>query len=123
VQSFDLAFALHRTGAVAALEGPRRLIEQLLFPRVNLIGVNLITLGQGVTVSCSRNASSAIFAFSAASILRLVLFVIFRSVCCDGTAPNPISQPVPISGSTSSWGFNNGAVNRQTASQSVRSSK
>jgi hypothetical protein len=30
-----------------------------------------------------------------------VLFVIFRSVCCDGTAPLPISQPVPFSGSTS----------------------
>jgi hypothetical protein len=33
--------------------------------------------------------------------LRLVLFVIFRSVCCDGTAVSPISQPVPNSGATS----------------------
>jgi hypothetical protein len=31
------------------------------------------------TVTCFSNASSAIFAFSAASILRLVLVVIFRS--------------------------------------------
>jgi hypothetical protein len=49
----------------------------------------------------SRSASKAIFAFSAASNLRLVLFVIFRSVCCDGTAVSPISQPVPNSGATS----------------------
>jgi GAF domain-containing protein len=38
---------------------------------------------------------------SAASIFRLVLFVISRSVSCNGTAPNPISQPVPNSGATS----------------------
>ena len=40
----------------------------------------------------------AIFAFSAASIFRLVLCVILRSVCCDGTAQNPISQPVRFLG-------------------------
>src|SRR5262249_43123247 len=48
-----------------------------------------------------RSASKAIFAFRAASIFRLVLFVILRSVCRDGTARTPISQPVPIPGSTS----------------------
>jgi hypothetical protein len=34
----------------------------------------------GQVVACSRNTSKAIFAFSAASIFRLVLFVIIRSV-------------------------------------------
>src|SRR5262249_25433725 len=52
-------------------------------------------------LACSRNASNAIFAFTPGSIFRLVLFVIFRSICCDGTAPNPISQLVPNSGSIS----------------------
>jgi hypothetical protein len=47
----------------------------------------------------ARNASNAIFAFSPASIFRLVMFLIFHSVWCDGTAPNPISQPVQNSGS------------------------
>jgi hypothetical protein len=38
-----------------------------------------LALGQSAVVGCSRAAYSAIFAFSAASILRLV-FVIIRSV-------------------------------------------
>src|SRR6266446_5548451 len=52
-------------------------------------------------VACSRKASRAILAFKAASIFRLVLLLICRSVCCNGTASSPISQPVPQSGSTS----------------------
>jgi hypothetical protein len=31
-----------------------------------------------------------ILTFSSVSIFRLVLFVIFRSICCDGTAPNQL---------------------------------
>jgi hypothetical protein len=48
------------------IERPRRLILKLLLPGVNLVGMDL--------------ASSAIFAFSPASIRRLVFFVIVRSV-------------------------------------------
>ena len=45
-----------------------------------MVRVNLVVMGQTATVACSRIASRAIFAFSAASILRLVFFVIIRSV-------------------------------------------
>ena len=50
---------------------------------------------------CHEEGNSALLAFSASSIFRLVLFVIFRSVCCDGAAPNPVSQPAPTPGSIS----------------------
>jgi len=60
----------------AQVEGPRRLILQLLLPGINLVGMDL----RSTTVACSRSASSAIFAFSPASIRRLVFFVIVRSV-------------------------------------------
>jgi hypothetical protein len=62
------------------VEGPRRLILQLLLPGINLVGMDLIPLSRSTTVACSRSASSAIFAFSPASIRRLVFFVIVRSV-------------------------------------------
>ena len=52
--------------------------------------MNLTALGQVRDRRLLAHASSAIFAFSAESIFRLVRFVIVRSVCCDGTAPDPI---------------------------------
>src|SRR6266540_1986690 len=52
------------------------------------------------TVACSRSASRAILAFSAASIFRLGFFIIV-SVYHDGADPTPIKPPVPKSGSTS----------------------
>jgi hypothetical protein len=54
-------------------------VVKLLLPGVNLVGMDLVALPK-VTVACSRSASSAIFAFSPASIRRLVFFVIVRSV-------------------------------------------
>ena len=51
-----------------------------------------------------RNASSAIFAFSAASIFRLGFFIIV-SVYHDGADPAPIKPPVPKSVSTSNEGL------------------
>ncbi|HYD29958.1 MAG TPA: hypothetical protein VEB64_03765, partial [Azospirillaceae bacterium] len=53
------------------------------------------------TVASSRNASSAIFAFSAASIFRLVFLVIGRSVYHDKAALAPIKPLVPFLESTS----------------------
>src|SRR6478736_10224745 len=53
-----------------------------------------------VTVACSRSASRAIFALSAAPIVRLG-FLIIASVYHDGNGPVPTSDLVPISGSTS----------------------
>lgn len=50
------------------VERPGRIVQKLLLPGINLIGVNLIAHGASATVACSRNASSAIFAFSAASV-------------------------------------------------------
>ena len=44
MQPFNLA--LGSAIAIAGVEGPRRLIEQLLLPGVNLIGMDLIALGQ-----------------------------------------------------------------------------
>lgn len=90
--------------AAAALECPRRLIQKLCLPGVNLVRVHLIALRRSATVACYRSASSAIFAFSAASIFRFVLCVILRSVGCDRTTQNSISQPVRFSGSTSVGG-------------------
>ena len=46
--------------------------------------------------------AATVFAFIAASIFRLVFCVILRSPGCRGTAQNPISQPVSLSGSTPS---------------------
>ncbi len=62
-----------------------------------------------------RYALSAIFAFSAASIFRLDLCVTLRSACCDGTAQNPISQPVRFSGTTSA-GDSQISINRAMVS-------
>jgi hypothetical protein len=52
-----------------------------------------------------------------APIFRLVLIVIFR-FCCDGTAPNPISQPVPNPESTSAL-LNLSPVLRRRLSASI----
>jgi hypothetical protein len=57
-------------------------------------------LAKSTTVEPSRNASSAIFAFSAASIFRLS-FVITRSVYHDGASQRPIKPMVPKTGSIS----------------------
>ena len=81
VQPLDLPL-MRRLGVPpdARVEGARRLILKLLLPGVNLVRMDLVALRKVVTVACSRSASSAIFAFSPASILRLVFFVIVRSV-------------------------------------------
>lgn len=80
MQPLDLMLTLSSTITISAFERPCRLIQQLLLPGVNLIGMHLIALGQiGPTVACSLSASSAIFAFSAASIFRLVRLLISRS--------------------------------------------
>ena len=55
-----------------------RLCQGLKWPRAAGPFLAAVKL-ESVTVACSRSASSAIFAFTAASIFRLV-FVIFRSV-------------------------------------------
>jgi hypothetical protein len=96
VQPFDLALMLGCAIAVAVLERTRCLIQELLLPGINL--------GWDEPDSAGPDAPSSPVpamppARSAASILRLVLVVIFRSVCCDGTALNPISQPAPNPGS------------------------
>jgi hypothetical protein len=46
MQPFDLALMLGRAIAVAVLERARRLIQELLLPGINLVGMNLIALGQ-----------------------------------------------------------------------------
>jgi len=47
MELLDLTLAVRRClAAAAAFEGPRRLIQKLLFPGINLIGMNLIALGQ-----------------------------------------------------------------------------
>lgn len=61
------------------------------------------------------NASSAIFAFSAGPIFRLVLCVILRSACCEGNGAKSISQPVRFSGSTSA-GDSQISINRAMVS-------
>ena len=81
MQPLDLSLMRRlRVPPHAGVEGARRLILKLLLPGVNLVGMNLVALRRSVTVACSRSASSAIFAFSPASIRRLVVFVIVRSV-------------------------------------------
>jgi hypothetical protein len=60
-----------------AIVGARSLLQELLLPGVNLVGMRC---AKSDTVACSRSASRAILAFSSASIFRLVLFVIIRSV-------------------------------------------
>jgi len=47
-------------------------------PCVNLAGVNLVALARSVALACSR--TKAIFAWGTASIFRLVLFLIRRSL-------------------------------------------
>jgi hypothetical protein len=79
---------------------PRRVLQKLLLPGINLVRMNLVAHRQLVTVACSRSASSAIFAFSAASIFRLGFFII-RSVYHDGAGFVPIKPMVPKSGSSS----------------------
>ena len=62
------------------VKGPGRLFQKLLLPRIDLVRVHLIALGQIGHRRLLRTASSAIFAFNAASIFRLVFFVIVPSV-------------------------------------------
>jgi hypothetical protein len=69
---------LRRPFSVDADIGIERLsgvFEQQLLP-----GANLVRCAESDTVACSRTTSGAIFAFSAASILRLVFFVMVSSV-------------------------------------------
>jgi hypothetical protein len=102
VQPFDLSLMLGCAIVVAVLERTRCPIQELLLPGINLVGKNLIALG--------RIGHRRLFPQCLQRDLRLsaprqscvsVLVVNFRSVCCDGTAPNSISQPVPNPGSTS----------------------
>jgi hypothetical protein len=58
----------------------RSLILQLLLRGVNLVGLNLAAPCEVGTVACSGSPSSTIFAFSPASIRRLIFFVMARSV-------------------------------------------
>ena len=83
-----------------SIKRPRRVLQQLLLPGINLVRVNLVAHASSATVACSRSASKAIFAFSAASIFRLGFFII-RSVYHDGAGLAPIKPLVPKSGSTS----------------------
>jgi hypothetical protein len=46
LQPLVLALAISRTLAVAVLERPRRLIQKLLLPGINLVRMNLIALRQ-----------------------------------------------------------------------------
>jgi hypothetical protein len=80
VQPFYLALLGHIIRlAGAAVKRACPLILQLLLPRVNLIGVNLVALGELVDRRLLARRSREIFAFSAASIFRRVLFVIVCS--------------------------------------------
>src|SRR5512132_53392 len=91
--------------SIAVLDDPFPLAAQSTIVRAGGI-VRDPTLGQvppdGALVEsvCSRSASKAIFAFSAASIFRLGFFII-RSVYHDRAGRSPIKPPVPKSGSTS----------------------
>jgi hypothetical protein len=100
VQAFDFALTLGCAITAPVLERPRRMIQELLRPGVNLVGMHLIALAQ-VSYRLRASPPARSSPSAPASIFRLVLFVICRSVCCDETAPTPISQPVPNSGSTS----------------------
>jgi hypothetical protein len=81
VQPLDLPLMRRlRVPTNARIKGTRRLILKLLLPGVNLVGMHLVALRKVATVACSRSASSAILAFSPASIRRLVFVVIVRSV-------------------------------------------
>ena len=87
MQPLDLALRLG-FGLLPDLRVERsgRVLLQLLLPGVDLVRMHLIPLRQIGYSRRSRIASSAIFAFSAASILRLVFFIV-RSVYHDRTAP------------------------------------
>lgn len=64
-------------------------LETPLHDQLADLGVQLFNLARVVPLMLA-NASSAIFAFSAGPIFRLVLCVILRSACCEGTAQNPL---------------------------------
>src|SRR5947199_2471248 len=84
MQTIDLALTVGRAVTISGLESLRCL--KLLLPGVDLFWLYLVTLGQ---IGHRRPAS----------IFRLVLFVIFRSVCCDGTSASerrPSRQPLPV---------------------------
>jgi hypothetical protein len=68
-----------RVYADPRIERPRRMVQELLLPGVDLVRMNLMALRQIAYRRLVPSASSAIFAFSTASIFRLV-FVICRSV-------------------------------------------
>jgi hypothetical protein len=80
VQLLDLPFSIRSAAPSAALKRSRRPILKLLLPRIDLVRVNLAALGQIGHSRLLRNASKAIPAFSDASIFRLVLWLMIRSV-------------------------------------------
>jgi len=89
MQLLDLPLAIgFGVPADAGIEGARRVLQQLLLPGIDLVGMDLVALGKVATVACSRTASNAIFAFKAPSILRLV----FVMVCSVYQTERPISN-------------------------------
>jgi hypothetical protein len=68
-----------RVHANLRIKRPRRMVQQLLLPGVNLVGMNLMALRQVGYRRLFAQRLQRDFAFSAASIFRLA-FVIFRSV-------------------------------------------
>ena len=79
---------------------PKRLILKLLLPRINLVHMHLVALRPDPSpLILLADASKAIFAFSAASIFRLIFFMI-RSVYQNGTASAPLKPLVQNPGST-----------------------
>ena len=69
----------HPVQSGAGVERPRRLLQKLLLPRINLVRMHLLALRQIAHRRLFPHRLSAIFAFNAASIFRLV-FVIMPSV-------------------------------------------
>jgi hypothetical protein len=106
VQLLDLTVPAH-LGELPhpRIKGAHSPLKQLLLPRANLVGADLVALRQISHARLLPHRLQAIFALSAASTFRLVLFVISRSVYYNLTTPNPINQPVPNSGATSSNGL------------------
>jgi hypothetical protein len=89
MQLLDLPLAIgFGVPADAGIEGARRVLQQLLLPGMDLVGMDLVALGKAG--GCSRTASSAIFALKAPSILRLV-FVMVCSVLSNGAADFQLS--------------------------------
>jgi hypothetical protein len=81
VQLFDLSLATSLgVPPGAGVEGPRRVFQKLLLPGVKLVRMDVVALRQVRDRRLFAHRLQAIFAFKPASILRLVFFVMGRSV-------------------------------------------